>query len=247
MLNSLSTSVVSFLLLPGIHPPFRRAIFHPGSCIEMERVSPCLVGPRQDSEQSEDVPLPEYLTREPHMHGIPAVLYLDNGGWLIGFNWGEFEGGLWSANQDGSETKNLLPSVDVHALVPVPGGVVVLAGVAQATLDEGSAFFVPVSEWDKAKAFPILDLHSSPEAYIQKSPDTILVATNKAILRINASGVPQTLFELPNGSLFPRSVLLADRTIYVGMRGYILRLLPQSTGYKSEWLSPPEGRRANLD
>jgi hypothetical protein len=72
-------------------------------------------------------------------------------------------------------------------------------------LDEGSSFFAPASEWDTDKAFPILDLRSSPEAFIQESPDTILVATNRAILRINKSGAFQTLFELLNGSLFPWS------------------------------------------
>jgi hypothetical protein len=197
---------------------------------------------RQDSEQSENTPLPEHLTRKQRMHGVPTVLHLDSGGWIVGFNWGEFEGGLWSTNQDGSETKTLLSRADVHALFLVRGGVIALTGVAHLTLDEGDAFLVPVSEWDTAKAIHVLDLHSSPEASAQDSADTALVATNKAILRIDATGAIETLLELPNGALFPRSVIVVDRTIYVGMRGYILRLLPQTTGYRAEWLRPPEGR-----
>lgn len=193
---------------------------------------------RYDREQAQKVALPEHLLRDWEMRGVPVTFHLDHGGWLIGFDGGEFGGGLWSTNEDGSQTQHLLSSQDVHAIVPALGGAIVLAGVAHMSLDEGSAFWVPSSAWNSAEIHRIADLKSSPEASIQDSPSTVLVATNKEILRIDASGTLQRLFEMPNGSLSPRSVVVMDGTIYVGLRGYLLRLMPVTNGYHAEWLIP---------
>lgn len=195
---------------------------------------------RSDRERAEKIALPEHLLRDGQMRGVPVTLHLDGGGWLIGFDGGEFEGGLWSANEDGSQTKNLLSGQDVHAIIPVLGGAIVLAGVAHMSLDEGSVFFVPSSPWNSAEAHRIADLKSSPEASVQDSQSTVLIATNKTILRIDASGTLQRLFEMPNGYLSPRSVVVVDGTIYAGLRGYLLRLVPAADGYAAEWLMPAE-------
>jgi hypothetical protein len=151
-------------------------------------------------------------------------------------------GGLWSTNEDGSQTKKLLSMVDIHALFPTTNGVIVLEGVAHMTGDDGGAYFVSASSWATAQARKLADLHSSPEASVQETPEAVLVATNKAVLRVASSGTIETLFTWPNRFLVPRSILLADRTIYVSMRGYVVRLLPTSTGYEPEWLSPAERR-----
>jgi len=204
----------------------------------------------QDRRPNGAVALPEHF-RMPTTAGVPDTLqpparvpvslHLEGGGWLIGFDAGEWGGSLWSTNEDGSQTKNLLWN-NVHALFQVPGGVIVLVGLAHMTLDEGKAIFVPSSSWDTAEAHVLADLHSSPEASVQESPATIVVATHKAVLRISTSRLAQTVFEAQKPLSAPYSVLVADGTIYVGMRGYVLRLLPESTGYRPEWLSPTATR-----
>jgi hypothetical protein len=192
---------------------------------------------REDREQLSHIPLPPHFVRQTTMLGNASALRVVDG-WLIGFDGGEFEGGLWSTNEDGSQTKALLSNVDIHAMFQTTKGVVVLEGLAHIASDKGSAFFVPASSWASSAATKIADLHSSPEASVQESPDTLLIATNKAVLRLNAAGLLTTLFEQPNGFLGPRSILSTDRQIYVGMRGYVLRLHPSSTGYLSQWLIP---------
>ncbi len=64
---------------------------------------------------------------------------------------------------------------------------------------------------------------------MQESTDRLLIATNKAVLRLDADGELTTLYREPNGFLVPRSILLANKNIYVGMRGFILRLKPSPT------------------
>jgi hypothetical protein len=59
---------------------------------------------REDREQRNHKALPEHLVREPFVRGTPSVVHISGGGWLIGFNGGEFMGGLWSTNEDGSQT-----------------------------------------------------------------------------------------------------------------------------------------------
>jgi hypothetical protein len=200
---------------------------------------------RRDREEQEKTFLPEHLTRDALMHGAPSSLRLDGGGWLIGFDGGEFDGGLWSTSEDGRQTKLLVHQADIHGLIRTPDGVIVLSGLAHATMDQGSAVFVPNSSWDKAEVHPISDLSSSPQAWVQDSPSTVLVVTNKAILRVHEVGTADTLASLPYGPIVARSIVIAaDRTIYVGVRGYILRLLPQPNGYTLQWLlpdQPPKG------
>jgi hypothetical protein len=62
---------------------------------------------------------------------------------------------------------------------------------------------------------------------------------------VHEVGTADTLASLPYGPIVARSIVIAaDRTIYVGVRGYILRLLPQPNGYTLQWLlpdQPPKG------
>jgi hypothetical protein len=57
---------------------------------------------RQERERSENLPLPEHFNQRPTSRSTPAVIHLEREGWLIGFNGGEFEGSLWSSDEDGS-------------------------------------------------------------------------------------------------------------------------------------------------
>jgi hypothetical protein len=196
---------------------------------------------RRDGEKQAITSLPEHLTRDSLMHGAPSSLHLDSGGWLVGFNGGEFGGGLWSTSDDGSQTKLLVSQADVHGLIRTPDGIIVLIGLAHMALNQGNASFVPNSSWDRAEAHTIADLSASPEAWLQESPSTVLVATDKAILRVHTSGTVDTLVNMPYGPMIARSIVIAaDHTIYVGIRGYILKLIPQLNGYALQWLIPVE-------
>jgi len=173
------------------------------------------------------------------MHGYRTSLHHADGSWLIGFDGGEFGGGLWSTNDDGSQTSLVLSREDIHALYHTNDGVIVLSGVAHATIDEGKVWFVFDTSWDKAAARLLCDLHGSPDASVQDSPSTVLVVTRSAVLRIGTSGSLETLAHIPVPPPVVTSVVMAaDRTIYVGVPGYILRLLPEPTGYSVQWLVP---------
>jgi hypothetical protein len=172
------------------------------------------------------------------MHGYPVSLQLADGGWLIGFDGGEFGGGLWATNDDGSRKLNILPDEDVHALFSTPDGVIVLSGLAHMGGDQGKAWFVPNSSWANAQVKPLYDLGSSPEASVQESTSAVLVVTDKAVSRVNSSGTLDKLIDLPYGPIVANSIVIAsDRTIYVGVHNYLLRLSPHSSSYSLEWLA----------
>ena len=50
-------------------------------------------------------------------------------GWVLAYDGGEWGGGLWLTNDDGSLTKRIV-SDNVRAVVPIDGGILVLSGLA---------------------------------------------------------------------------------------------------------------------
>jgi hypothetical protein len=66
------------------------------------------------------------------------VLHFKNA-WLLGYDAGEWGGGLWLTNEDGSETKQILTD-NVREMVRLDNGILVLTGLAHMSLDFSNAF-----------------------------------------------------------------------------------------------------------
>jgi hypothetical protein len=64
--------------------------------------------------------LPQGVTRQQGMAGRQSLLKIPGGGWLLGFDAGEFGGGLWSADASGNTQE--LSRENVHGLVDTPPG-----------------------------------------------------------------------------------------------------------------------------
>lgn len=60
-------------------------------------------------------------------------------GWLLAYDAGEWGGGLWLTNEDGSRTKRILND-NVRGVVPIDGGIFVLSGLAHMSINFGNAF-----------------------------------------------------------------------------------------------------------
>src|SRR5262249_14318467 len=92
-----------------------------------------------------DIPsLPPLLKHQSGMPGNTVQAGLRSAthyghGWLLAYDGGEWGGGLWITNDDGSLTKRIV-SDNVRAVVPVYGGILVLSGLAHLTMDFGNAF-----------------------------------------------------------------------------------------------------------
>src|SRR5262249_34244669 len=91
---------------------------------------------------SEKPPLPSMFKLEPVLQrGRRQVLAMDDG-WLIGVDAGEWGGGLWLTNSDGSVSKEIIKD-NVRVIVPLGSEFLVLTGLAHLSLDHGTVLMFP--------------------------------------------------------------------------------------------------------
>jgi hypothetical protein len=196
---------------------------------------------------------------------LTATIHFPNA-WLLASDAGEFGGGLWLTNEDGSVTKQILTD-NVRALVPLDGSILVLSGLTHMAEDFGDVYiFSMPNKLDISLQFTI-HLETAPRAYIRESDHSVLVATKNGLSRITKSGTKEEFFHFPVwardqdeksiversagtgsvvylGESHPNSIAIGhDGTLFVGMRLFVLRLRKSSTGYTEDWLLPSSCQR----
>lgn len=190
-------------------------------------------------EEPQQAPLPPYLKLSKEMIGSRSVLRTADG-WLVGFDAGEFGGGLWWFNNDGDENRKLL-SENVHAIYQTPDGVFVLVGLAHLSLDSGRVYqFIETAE--DVRVRDLADLGGSPEASTVDPDGRLVVATPKSVVAVDYAGKVHKLYKSGEGLTYPTSVTVdAHGEILVGMRFFVLRLVPSNDGeYRPHWLMAKE-------
>jgi hypothetical protein len=190
-------------------------------------------------EEPQQVPLPQHLKLSKEMIGSRSVLRAADG-WLVGFDAGEFGGGLWWFNNQGDENRKLLPE-NVHAIYQTSDGVFVLVGLAHLSLDSGKIYqFLETADEVKVKQFA--DLGGSPEASTVDSSGRFVVATPKSVVAVDYAGNVHKLYKSGEDLTYPTSVIVdAHGDILVGMRFFGLRLAPGNDGeYRPQWLMAKE-------
>jgi hypothetical protein len=187
-------------------------------------------------ETAKELTLPSYLKLSKEMIGRRSLLRTANG-WLIGFDAGEFGGGLWWFNNDGTVMRKLLP-LNVHSILETPGGTFVLAGLAHLSLDNGEIDQFIETE-DQVTLKYVANLGGSPEASTADPDGQIVVATMRSVLRVDYAGKVHKLYNSGEDLTYPTSVV-ADRNgdIFVAMRFFLLRLVPDGSEYRPQWLMP---------
>jgi hypothetical protein len=195
----------------------------------------------RDHEQ-EGLMFPPYFHRTKDMIGR-AMTARAGGNWLIGFNGGEFGGGLWWASPDGTRTKPLTGE-NVQAFVQRGEDVLVFTGLAHMGYDRGAAYLFRSTSRD-GEITHIGDLDSAPYAALLESNGSVLVALSNGVVTLRPDGSFVRLYkqeEMP--ILYPNSVAGEEGdTIFVGMRFYVLRLHRRADGvYESTWFERSPGR-----
>jgi hypothetical protein len=187
-----------------------------------------------DVERAEEIEVPPLLKLTEEMRGRKSLLRTANG-WLIGFDEGEFGGGLWWFSGDGSDSKKLL-STNVHAIYDTRNGTFVLAGLAHMGHDAGEVDqFIETPE--KVTLKWVASLGGSPEASTVDPDGDIIVASPRRVVRVDYSGEVHTLYRSGEDLTYPTSVVIdPNGDIFVGMRFFVLRLRPVDTLYRPQWL-----------
>ena len=192
-----------------------------------------------NAEQERPQEIPPGIQRLPGMKGRESKLKLQNG-WLLGFDAGEFGGGLWFANDDGTTVE--LSTENVHGVFATTQGALVLAGLAHMGLDSGKVFIVPKVVRSSSDLKTLVELDGAPQAFTEISDGSELIVTTHGIWSVSSTGASAALlhrYRRDLGMLYPNSVAAApDGTIYVGMRLFVVRYTPHAGGYVEQWMVP---------
>lgn len=179
------------------------------------------------------------------------------GGWLIGIDAGEWGGGLWITNEDGSLSK-LIVEDNVRGIVRTAQGIFVLSGLAHGVFDFGSVVMLSHPHDMQVALEWTASLDSAPKAFVRLTDDSVLVIDEFGASQITPSGGRKRLFYLkPVRGYHPLAnsvVRTANGSIYVGMRTFVLRFLPGGVGqsgthseYTEEFLLPDTCRNFKKD
>jgi hypothetical protein len=191
----------------------------------------------RSNEQLAKLP-PELRTpvaKEKLLKGYMHVEAFENG-WLVGSDAGEWGGKLFWLNADGTRKTELLND-NIRGIVKLGKEVFILSGMAHMGTDEGKIYRLKPAEKDAPQIQLTADLKTQPQSFAVESDESFLLATNTKILRVAASGEITTLKETNFLSLYPNSMAVTPAgVVYVGMRLFVVRFVPQEKGYAEEWL-----------
>jgi hypothetical protein len=199
--------------------------------------------PKPYGVKSSTLKLPSGVKRDKDMLGVESKVKTSNG-WLLGFDAGEFGGGLWFANDSGKTRK--LSNENVRGFVETSAGFLVFVGLAHMWLDSGKVLIVTEHDSDVGMQ-TLAKLDGAPQAVTRVSSDVALVVTTHGISQVSSAGEIKTLLHQTFGLLYPNSVVsLPDGTVYTGMRLFVVRLVKQSGGYAEQWLVPENCKRFSV-
>jgi hypothetical protein len=181
-------------------------------------------------------------------------------GWLVGFNSGEFGGGLWWFDEAGGRSERLRPPAtaprhkndifqaeNVQGFARLGDDIVVFMGLDHLGGRSGRVFWVRrlAGAWVLE---PLAALDASPSAWVVEG-QRILVLTESGLWQVLPGNRVQRLHALDDvGYLYPSSMVQdQDGTLYVGMRRYVLRLQPTEQGWEESWLVASNCVRARIN
>jgi hypothetical protein len=191
--------------------------------------------------------LPAGAKLQQGMFGHESILKTSTG-WLLGFDGGEFGGGLWFVDVNGNASH--LYQENVHGFVETSRGVMVFVGVAHMTIDRGEVLIAHNPVTADTKLEMLVPLDGAPETFTKISPDAALVVTTHGISRISISGDQQSLTHSIFAILYPKSIVVTpDASIYVGMRLFVVRLVPtlKPGDYTEQWLVPADCEQFHME
>jgi hypothetical protein len=182
--------------------------------------------------------------------GDPSVVRAAPGGYLVGYDRGEFGGGLYWVRTDGRAHVRLRPPArakrewfpeNVQAIAEHEGSFFVFQGLSHLTSSLGRVLKVrPRNEGWLVSS--LVSLRATPYAVFEERPGSWLVAGSDGVSRVTARGAAQRLWGRPEvlAFVYPNSIAVGhEGGVYVGMRAWVLRLLPgPGAGWRADLLAP---------
>jgi len=163
-------------------------------------------------------------------------------GFLVGYNSGEWGGGLYWYTREGKLRQHVL-NENLIRIVPVKDGFLAFTGLAHGFTNEGQASLLEFDgqSWNVAHS---LDLAGAPKAFLDERDGSFLIVTSKRLVRVSDAKRVELLHRSKNGFWAPTSIARdPDGTLYLGARYVVVRLRPLAVGYSETWLAPPGATR----
>lgn len=183
-----------------------------------------------------------------HEFGGKRVAVPVEDGWIVGFDAGEWGGELYWFNHTGTSHYQLstdkpvgmLDADNVLSLLPYKGGVLAVQGVDHMGLDLGKVEKITRQKDGRWRADLLVNLGNAACACIEDGDDQWIVVTTERVLRLHLDGMLQPLAQAAfMGSLYPNSIARAsDGVLYIGMRHFVARLIPDGQSFRVELLVP---------
>jgi hypothetical protein len=207
------------------------------------------VDPHRGTEVED--PLPFTYERSGDRAGSRRVVQVDDG-WLVGFDAGEFGGGLWWFDRTGEHSLRVRPpsnapankedvfrAENVQGFARLGGEVLVFMGLDHLGGRSGRIFSTTHASGWALRPFAVLD--ASPSAWVIDG-QRLLVFTESGLWEALPENRTRRVHPLDDiGYLYANSMVQdADGAVYAGMRRYVLRLRPSPPGWRETWLVPSD-------
>ena len=202
------------------------------------------------------VALPVLLASRMSEDHASTVKYVfeDDDGWLVMFDHGEFGGGIeWFARAAGSpraifvgthRQEKIVPQ-NVNRALAADGVIYVLQGIAHQGTNQGQLAKI-WREHDHFTSHVIARYSAEPIDWIRRADGTWLIATWNAIWATREGASSTLVARLPQIMSYPTSLVsAANGTLFVGMRGGVLRLSPtwpEAPQYAADFLWNPSSQ-----
>jgi len=159
------------------------------------------------------------------------------GGTLVGENRGEWGGSLLVQEKSNGTPREIL-SKNVLQMYPMQDGVVVVTGRPDA--NDGSVWLYSEAAGHSWHISEKAGLHGYPRT-IGKNGDRMLFAYGDAVSTMEEDFRERQIATLPLLETYPNSIAQdAKGNIYIGMNGFVVRLLSERNGYTQQWFTQRE-------
>ena len=196
-------------------------------------------------------PIPFAIVPGDDRRGVRHVARLDSG-WLVGFDAGEFGGGLWWFDSEGAPGIRVRPPADapvnpkdpykadnVRGFGRIDGDLVVLMGLDHLYGRSGRVFRVQANA--DVSLVPWTALDGCPRAWAIDGR-SLIVLTDSSVYELTSAAEARVAHTFKDDlrGLYPTSIVLSeDRQLYIGARRYVVRLTPVGGGgYRESWWVP---------
>ena len=168
-------------------------------------------------------------------------------GWIVGFDDGEFGGGLWWFNRDGTRSQRVRPGADASASGRIPENVLGLPNVGgEQIVLMGLDHIFPgpsgVFRLERAQAGWFLTrlarLDGEPDPWVVDG-NQLLFLTVSGLWSVEPKGIVRRLHQTDIGTYSASALVRArDGAIYVGLRHYVVKLQQSRGQWRENWLTP---------